>query len=217
MAGFLRAEIHQEPANCYLLIIKGSFYNIDSNVDPNSKSNSGNKLASVKSGLVGHKQVPRDKAKARSEEVSHNFFSPRASLCLHKCGDIETNPGPEQGAIELPTVSSTSTTSTASPSSSTAAVQNLERGKRKVPLQALTYNVRGLSNTRKVRHLVNYCHKQCNKALDSVFMFQETFVEKLDLLNYIWRGEHHLTGGTGQSMGCITLLSSPINVLSHFF
>ena len=66
-----------------------------------------------------------------------------------------------------------------------------------------------------MRHLINQCHKQCLKAVDSIFMLQETFVERLNLLDYIWRGEYHLTPGSGNSLGCITLLISPYKILHN--
>ena len=80
---------------------------------------------------------------------------------------------------------------------------------RKTPtdLQIMTLNVRGLNDTKKVRHLVNYCNKKSKESTDSIFMFQESFVERLDLLKYIWRGDHCVTSGLGSSKGCVTLLS----------
>ena len=108
---------------------------------------------------------------------------------LKICGDIEPNPGPEPVNVRVST-------------------------SEKPSIQVATYNVRGLGDKKKVRHLINSCHKQCGKAHDSIFMFQETFVERLDILDYIWRGEFHLTPGTGQSLGCLTLLSSPFKIIT---
>ena len=108
---------------------------------------------------------------------------------LLRCGDVESNPGPDPGP-------------------------GLEAIKKPKPsIQAITYNVRGLGDRKKVRHLINHCHKLCQKATDSIFMFQETYVEKLSLLDYIWRGDYQLTSGTGNSLGCITLLSAPYKIL----
>ena len=45
------------------------------------------------------------------------------------------------------------------------------------------------------------------------FMFQGSYVSSLGLLDYIWRGEHFLTPGTGNSLGCITPLSSPYKIM----
>ena len=73
--------------------------------------------------------------------------------------------------------------------------------------------MRGLGCGKKVRHLVNLCYKMCNNASDNLFLFQETFVPKLDLIRYLWRGEYHLTVGTGNSLGCLTLITAPYKVV----
>ena len=77
----------------------------------------------------------------------------------------------------------------------------------------MTQNVRGLGDSKKVRHLINNCYKLSKKASNSIYFFQETFVSKLSLVNYLWRGEHHLTPGTGNSQGCLTLVTSPYKIL----
>ena len=77
----------------------------------------------------------------------------------------------------------------------------------------MTLNARGLSDSKKVRHLVNSCYKSCSKASENIFMFQETYVPQLTILDYIWRGEYHLTPGLGNSVGCITLLSAPLKIV----
>ena len=125
----------------------------------------------------------------------------QAELLL-RCGDMETNPGPQpdadgQDASDVPEVPG-------------------EGGKRSlkgIELQVVTQNVRGLSDSKKVRHLVNRCYKMCARGTDSCFMFQETYVQNLELLRYIWRGEFHLTAGTGNSQGCLTLVTSPLKIL----
>ena len=43
---------------------------------------------------------------------------------------------------------------------------------------------------------------------------QETYLEKPGLLQYLWRGNFFLTEGDGRSCGCITLLSSHINIIA---
>ena len=83
----------------------------------------------------------------------------------------------------------------------------------KCELQVVSLNVRGLGDTKKVRHLVNACYKLTKAAVNSLFMFQETYVSKLDLLRYLWRGEYKLTMGTGNSLGCITLLTAPYKII----
>ena len=77
----------------------------------------------------------------------------------------------------------------------------------------MAQNVRGLGDPKKVRHLVNKCHKLAGMAKDSLFLLQETYVTKLDILRYIWRGEMHLTPGSGNSLGCITFLTAPFKIL----
>ena len=129
---------------------------------------------------------------------------------LVRCGDVEQNPGPGPATEVLPGRAP----DRGSPAHQRQQQQRSTKQEKseRPSVQALSYNVRGLSDKKKVRHLINFCHKQASKAVDSVFMFQETFVEKLDLLHYIWRGEYHLTPGTGQSLGCLTLLTSPAKI-----
>ena len=86
----------------------------------------------------------------------------------------------------------------------------------KTQLKALTYNVRGLNDKNKVRHLINYCNKEyLGKDFDAVIGLQETNIEKAGIIPYIWRGNYFLTPGTGNSKGCITLLSSHLQVVEH--
>ena len=113
-------------------------------------------------------------------------------LLLLRCGDIEENPGPG------PTVTEGNTEPYSTPSKPRGNLSDL---------QILTLNVRGLNDTKKVRHLVNYCNKKAKDSTDSIFMFQESYVERLDLLKYVWRGDYCVTPGLGSSKGCITLIS----------
>ena len=76
-----------------------------------------------------------------------------------------------------------------------------------------SYNVRGLNDEAKLRHLVNYCFSQTNKDRDHFFLFQETFLTKANNIPYLWRGNFHLTPGYGNSSGCVSLLSSHISVV----
>ena len=119
----------------------------------------------------------------------------RLRLLLLRAGDVESQPGPGPGP--------------------TSAEQDTTRTQTKPCLQVMSYNVRGLSDSKKVRHLINHCHRQCSKAKDSIFMFQETFVDRLDILDFIWRGDHHLTSGTGHGLGCITLVSAPYKIINR--
>ena len=110
------------------------------------------------------------------------------NLLRLRCGDIEAHPGP-------------------------VTVPAQEKQDQKATLQLVTQNVRGLGDSKKVRHLINNCYKLSKKASNSIYFFQETFVSKLSLVNYLWRGEHHLTPGTGNSQGCLTLVTSPYKIL----
>ena len=101
-----------------------------------------------------------------------------------RSSDVETNPGPETH-------------------------RNL-RG----PIEVISYNVRGLNDQKKLRHLVNFCYKKNpSKNKDLIFCFQETFIEKPGIIPFLWRGNFHLTPGRGNSSGCLTLLSNHINIL----
>ena len=65
-----------------------------------------------------------------------------------------------------------------------------------------------------MRHLLNHCHKGADSAkLDSIFLFQETYIETPGKIPFIWRGNYYLTAGEGHSGGCLTLLSSHLNII----
>lgn len=119
--------------------------------------------------------------------------SQNRAVDLLRCGDVEANPGPNPGP---------GTTSTVATSEAPIKCQ----------LQVISQNVRGLGEPKKVRHLVNNCYKLSKRAHDCIFLFQETYVTNLNLLNFLWRGEYHLTMGTGNSLGCITLLTAPYKI-----
>ena len=80
-------------------------------------------------------------------------------------------------------------------------------------MMVTTYNVRGLNEEKKVRHLFNYFHKAMSKDKDFVACLQETYIEKEGKIPYIWRGNLVLTPGSGNGQGCMTLLSSHLNVV----
>ena len=116
-----------------------------------------------------------------------------------QAGDVERNPGPD-----LDDAQDARTDRVPDPGQAKAPVAR----RKKCDLQVVSLNVRGLGCGKKVRHLVNSCYKMSRNALGSIFMFQETFVPKLDLIRYLWRGEYHLAVGTGNSLGCITLVTA---------
>jgi hypothetical protein len=77
-----------------------------------------------------------------------------------------------------------------------------------------THNVRGLNDEKKVRHLLNRCHKQIASKDKNVFIcIQESYISTPGKIPYIWRGNYHLTPGDGNSKGCITLCSSHVNIV----
>jgi len=81
-------------------------------------------------------------------------------------------------------------------------------------IKVISNNVRGLNNEAKLRHLVNACNNgNLGKNCDMIYCFQETFIETELKLPYLWRGNYHVTPGTGNSCGCVTLLSSHINII----
>ena len=142
------------------------------------------------------------------------FCDPNLSFLLQMCGDVELNPGPVPDPGPDHTLPGTD-------SRERQPVQEIREedieGRvcegRVCDVQIVSLNVRGLSDPKKVRHLVNKCFKLSKRGKDNIFFFQETFVQNLNLLDYIWRGEHHLTPGTGNSLGCLTLVTSPFKII----
>ena len=81
-------------------------------------------------------------------------------------------------------------------------------------LSVLSYNVRGLNDEKKLRHLINQLYQQNpGKNRDFVACLQETYLERDGKIPYLWRGNYHLTPGLGNSQGCITLLSPHLEVI----
>ena len=110
-------------------------------------------------------------------------------------GNVETNPGPGPASA-----------------SRSQGVQN--RTTKGHDLQVTTYNVRGLGDENKLRHLINLIYKNGpSKNSDLIFCLQETYVTAPGKIPYLWRGNYHLTPGTGSAIGCVTLLSSHLNVI----
>lgn len=81
-------------------------------------------------------------------------------------------------------------------------------------VKVITYNVRGLGDERKLRHLLNrLATENTGKNLDLIVCLQETYIESEGKIPYIWRGNYHLTPGLGRSCGSLTLLSAHITVV----
>ena len=102
---------------------------------------------------------------------------------LQESGNIEPNPGPRP------------------------------QPKQDTDLKVITYNVRGLNDEFKLRHLVNNFYQSTSKNVDFIACLQETYIENPGKLPYLWRGNFHLTEGLGNRLGCITLLSSHLNII----
>ena len=83
------------------------------------------------------------------------------------------------------------------------------------PVMVTSYNVRGLNGNSKLRHLVNHLYKiNKGKDVDFIACLQETYLMNPKSLTYLWRGNLFLTPGNGNSCGCITFLSSHLNVIA---
>ena len=107
--------------------------------------------------------------------------------------DVEENPGPED--------------------------ERISGGRREQELNSsilvTSYNVRGLNDEKKLRHLINYMStKNKGKNVDFIACLQETYISNPGKLPYLWRGNYVITPGNGNSCGCVTLLSAHINVVS---
>ena len=117
-------------------------------------------------------------------------------------GDVHPNPGP-------PTPGRPPAQGGPPPPSS----QSHSSRKKEAALSVTTYNVRGLNDGRKMRHLTNYVNKLFSKNKDVIAGFQETYVEKAGRLPFMLRGNFVQTAGNGNSLGVITMLSHHLNVV----
>ena len=140
---------------------------------------------------------------------------------LLQCGDVEANPGPAPAGLVGAGVANdgdehSSRSDVNDDSSTTVEGSRSVRGQKveKCDIQVMTFNIRGLSDPKKVRHIINHCYKSTKKAKDNFFLFQETFVLRLEILRFLWRGEFHLTPGTGNSQGCLTLVTAPYKIVN---
>ena len=81
-------------------------------------------------------------------------------------------------------------------------------------IKVVSYNVRGLNDEFKLRHLINKFYQSAGgKNSDFIAFLQETYVDDHGKLPYLWRGNFHMTQGLGNRLGCITLLSSHLNIV----
>ena len=159
------------------------------------KSNTLHPLRNTKSYLLQLDVSLRSQYKSASHECQVT------KLRLMSAGDVERNPGP------APEVNDQRAPPTA------PAASAHQTGP---PLMMTTYNVRGLNDENKLRHLLNYFHRNDGgKSVDNIVCLQETYVDSPGKIPYIWRGNYFLTPGTGNSCGCLTLLSPHLSVVSN--
>ena len=82
-------------------------------------------------------------------------------------------------------------------------------------LKVISYNVRGLNDENKMRHLLNYFHRITpGKNSDFIAGMQETYLEKEGKIPYLWRGNFYMTPGQGNGRGCVTFLSPHLNIVA---
>ena len=130
--------------------------------------------------------IPLEKPILRLNERHHKNILYREIICSN---DVESNPGPVS--------------------------HSTNQAAKKSSLNVTSYNVRGLKEETKLRHLLNYFHKKSpGKNSDFIACLQETYLEKEGKIPYMWRGNFYLTPGEGNSGGCLTLLSPHISVVA---
>ena len=119
------------------------------------------------------------------------FATHNLTYLLLLCGDIEVNPGPLIGQ------------------------NSVQDNNREAQLQVISYNVRGLANEKKYRHLINHFNRTLgNKNVDVIIGLQETMIQDPLKIPFLWRGNLHLTPGTGNGRGCLMLVSNHLNVIA---
>ena len=113
-------------------------------------------------------------------------------------GNVERNPGPSLDLV---------------PPTNTRTQGDRQVQRKRSSIMVTSLNVRGLNDEVKLRHLINYCNGKSSRDLDGIFLFQETYLTETKKIPFLWRGNYFLTPGTGNSCGCLTLLSSHINII----
>ena len=105
-----------------------------------------------------------------------------AKSLLLLAGDVEKNPGPRPqgnpGQQDDNTLGEGQTMDT---------MDTRGSYKKQCHVKALTYNVRGLNDRNKMRHLINVFNKEyCSKEFDAIIALQETNIAKPGLIPYIF-------------------------------
>ena len=84
----------------------------------------------------------------------------------------------------------------------------------------LTQNCRGISDERKLKHLLNNSYKLTKSTANFIIALQETMITSDQRLRFGWRGSYVFTPGSGHGRGCVTLLPTHVqpvpNTLTHF-
>ena len=102
---------------------------------------------------------------------------------LSEAGNVEPNPGPSNRQTE-------------------------ERSETK--LIVVTQNCRGITEERKLKHLLNNCYRLGKTTRSYIIALQETMITSDQRIKFRWRGNHVFTPGSGDGRGCLTLL--PVHV-----
>ena len=103
----------------------------------------------------------------------------RITFDILRCGDVESNPGPRAGAgagRDQDQFQDLGERRDMEIDSSVNDGSSRDRKSPKSQLQVVTQNVRGLGESKKVRHLINCCYKLSKNAHDSIFMLQVVYI-----------------------------------------
>ena len=87
-------------------------------------------------------------------------------------------------------------------------------------LTLLSQNCRGLSDEKKLKHLLNNSYNIMRSSSSAIIALQETMIINDQRLKFGWRGNHVFTPGTGHGRGCVTLLPTHVQpdnaTITHF-
>jgi endonuclease/exonuclease/phosphatase (EEP) superfamily protein YafD len=77
-------------------------------------------------------------------------------------------------------------------------------------MTVITLNCRGLGDVSKMRLLLNGCYRLTRQG-ETIILLQETMITSSKYIELAWRSNFVFTPGTGNSKGCVTLLSRGLN------
>ena len=151
-----------------------------------------------------NKNLPHKHRDKRSHKSEHRIDS--LTIFLHSFSPVHTSLRHCDAVIEQHFRNSTDVEENPGP---------VADQRKQAQVLVTSYNVRGLNDPSKLRHLVNYLYKtDKGKEVDLIAGLQETYITNSNMLNYLWRGNLYLTPGNGNSCGCITFLSPHLNVIA---